>query len=448
MNPNETTTVGFRVRSGAEHGAAGRKGRTDPVREMIPLEEARALVCGAVEKSPVETVGLLDAVGRVVAADQASDIDVAPFAHSAMDGFALRAAEIAEATEEDPVVLRVIAEIGAGDVFEGIIGEGECVRIMTGACLPADADAVVKYEIVGVVEGDGKPGSVVSFAAPTKVGSNIRAAGEEAHAGDVVVEAGDVLTAAGVGFLAGCGVLEVPVYRRPRVAVICHGQRARAALRGARRPARSATPTATPWPPAPGRPAPRPIMLPIVQDTFEALRDAVAQAAREYDFVVTTGGAANGDFDFIKPVVAELGELLMTTVNMRPGKAQTFGIVEGTPVFGLPGNPAAAYVGFQMLIRPALRTMQGYRFMDHPVVKARLTADEKNRDPRRIYLRANLTSTAEGYEVTPAKNQSSGLFGPIQKTNCLAVMPEGTEPQPAGSIVDCLLLDIPEEVVL
>lgn len=138
----------------------------------------------------------------------------------------------------------------------------------------------------------------------------------------------------------------------------------------------------------------------------------------------------------------------MTTVNMRPGKAQTFGIVEGTPVFGLPGNPAAAYVGFQMLIRPALRTMQGYRFMDHPVVKARLTADEKNRDPRRIYLRANLTRTAEGYEVTPAKNQSSGLFGPIQKTNCLAVMPEGTEPQPVGSIVDCLLLDIPEEVVL
>ena len=191
--------------------------------EMISLEEARALVCGAVEKLPVETVELLDAVGRVVAADQTSDIDVSPFAHSAMDGFVLRAAEIADAAEESPAMLRVIAEIGAGDVFEETIGEGECVRIMTGACLPADADAVVKYEIVGVVEGDGKPGSVVSFSAPTKVGSNIRAAGEEAHAGDVVVEAGDVLTAAGVGFLAGCGVLEVPVYRRPRVAVIATG---------------------------------------------------------------------------------------------------------------------------------------------------------------------------------------------------------------------------------
>ena len=406
-------------RDGAEHGAAGRKGRTDPVREMIPLEEARALVCGAVEKLPVETVELLDAVGRVVAADQTSDIDVAPFAHSAMDGFALRAAEIAEATEEAPATLRVIAEIGAGDVFEGTIDDGECVRIMTGACLPADADAVVKYEIVGVVEGDGKPGSVVSFAAPTKVGSNIRAAGEEAHAGDVVVEAGDVLTAAGVGVLAGCGVLEVPVYRRPRVAVIATGSEL-------------VPPSEVP---GPGK----------IRNSNSY---AVAAAAREYDLVVTTGGAANGDFDFIKPVVAELGELMMTTVNIRPGKAQTFGMVEGTPVFGLPGNPAAAYLGFQLLIRPALRTMQGYRFMDHPVVKARLTADEKNRDPRRIYLRANLTRTAEGYEVTPAKNQSSGLFGPIQKTNCLAVMPEGTAPQPAGSIVDCLLLDIPEEVVL
>ena len=290
-------------RDGAEHGAAGRKGRTDPVREMIPLEEARALVCGAVEKLPVETVELLDAVGRVVAADQTSDIDVAPFAHSAMDGFALRAAEIAEATEEAPATLRVIAEIGAGDVFEGTIDDGECVRIMTGACLPADADAVVKYEIVGVVEGDGKPGSVVSFAAPTKVGSNIRAAGEEAHAGDVVVEAGDVLTAAGVGFLAGCGVLEVPVYRRPRVAVIATGSElvppsevpGPGKIRNSNSYAMAACAREA------GAEA---VMLPIVQDTFEALRDAVAAAAREYDLVVTTGGAANGDFDFIKPVVA------------------------------------------------------------------------------------------------------------------------------------------------
>lgn len=418
------------------------------MKDMISLEEARALVCGAVAPTDVEEVGLLDAVGRVAAADLTSDIDVSPFAHSAMDGFALRAAEIGTATEEAPVVLRVIAEIGAGDVFAGVIGAGECVRIMTGACLPDDADAVVKYEIVAVVEGDGRTGSTVSFAAPTKVGSNIRPAGEEARAGEVIVAAGEVISAAGVGFLAGCGVLEVPVCRRPRVAVIATGSEL-------------VPPTEVPGPgkirnsnsyamaACASRAGAVPHILPIVEDTYEALRAAVDAASREYDFVVTTGGAANGDYDFIKPVVADLGELKMATVNMRPGKAQTFGLVNGTPVFGLPGNPAAAYVGFELIIRPALRTMQGYGFLDHPVVRARLTQNEKNRDPRRIFLRGTLTRAADGvFEVTPARNQSSGLFGPIQKTNCMAVLPDGTEPQPAGTMVDCILLDVPEEVCL
>ncbi len=418
------------------------------MKDMISLEEARALVCGAVAPTDVEEVGLLDAVGRVAASDLTSDIDVSPFAHSAMDGFALRTADIGTATEEAPVVLRVIAEIGAGDVFAGVIGAGECVRIMTGACLPDDADAVVKYEIVAVVEGDGRTGSTVSFAAPTKVGSNIRPAGEEARAGEVVVAAGEVISAAGVGFLAGCGVLEVPVRRRPRVAVIATGSEL-------------VPPTEVPGPgkirnsnsyamaACASRAGAVPHILPIVEDTYEALRAAVDAASREYDFVVTTGGAANGDYDFIKLVVADLGELKMATVNMRPGKAQTFGLVNGTPVFGLPGNPAAAYVGFEMLIRPALRNMQGYGFLDHPVVRARLTQNEKNRDPRRIFLRGTLTRAADGvFEVTPARNQSSGLFGPIQKTNCMAVLPDGTEPQPAGTMVDCILLDVPEEVCL
>ncbi len=429
-------------------GAVGPFQKGGLVKEMIPLEEARALVTGAMATMPVERVGLLDAVGRVVAEDLTSDIDVSPFAHSAMDGFAVHGADLAGATPEAPVSLRVIGEIGAGDVFEGAIAPGECVRIMTGACLPADADAVVKYEIVDVVEGDGKTGSTVAFAAPTKERSNIREAGEEARAGEVIVRAGEVLGDAGVGFLAGCGVLEVPVYARPRVAIIATGSEL-------------VPPTEVPGPgkirnsnsyamAACAKEAGCvPTMLPPVPDTFDGLSAAVAQAARDYDFVVTTGGAANGDYDFIKPVVAELGELKMTTVNMRPGKAQTFGLVEGTPVFGLPGNPAAAYVGFQMLIRPALRTMQGYTCMDHPVVKARLTSDEKNKDPRRIFLRSVLTRAEDGtYEVTPARNQSSGLFGVIQKTNSMAIMPDGTEPQPAGSWVDCILLDVPEEVAL
>ncbi len=416
--------------------------------EMISLEEAVELVLSHVEPLPTERVSVLDAIGRVAAEDLRSDIDVAPFAHAAMDGFALHASDIAAASEEAPVNLAVIAEIGAGSVYEGAIEPGECVRIMTGAPLPADADAVVKYEIVGVVEGDGKPGSVVSFAAPTKVGSNIRPAGEEARAGEVIVGAGEVISSAGVGFLAGCGVLELATYRRPKVAIIATGSElvdpSEVPTVGKIRNSNSYAMAA-----CAKQAGAVPTILPIVEDTYEALEAAVLAAADRFDFVVTTGGAANGDFDFIKPVVEAAGELYMTTVNMRPGKAQTFGLVKGTPVFGLPGNPAAAYCGFEMIIRPALRKMQGYGCLAHPHVMAALSKDVRKKDPRRILMRSTLTKDEAGaYVVTPAKNQSSGLFGVIQKSNCMAVMPEGMESKAAGDLVECFLLDVPEEVAL
>lgn len=416
--------------------------------EMISLEEARALVLSHVEPLSVEAVPVLEAVGRVAAAELRSDIDIAPFAHSAMDGFALRAEEIASASEGTPVELDVIAEIAAGDVYEGAIAAGQCVRIMTGAPLPDDADSVVKYEIVDVVTGDGKPGSRVAFAAPTALGSNVRQAGEEAKAGETVVEAGEVIGSAGVGFLAGCGVLEVPTYQRPRVAVISIGSElvdptevpTAGKIRNSNSYALAACVQA-----AGGVPS----ILPIVEDTQEALAAAVRDAAARFDFVVTSGGASNGDFDFIKPVVEELGELLMTTVNIRPGKAQTFGVVDGTPVFGLPGNPAAAYVGFEMIIRPALRKMQGYVHFERPMVLAKLSRDVKKKDPRRIFLRGTLYKNDEGdYVVAPAKNQSSGLFGVIQRSNCMAIMPEGLESRTAGSLIECVLLDVNEEVSL
>lgn len=418
------------------------------MKEMISLEEARELVLANVDPLPQETVPVLEAVGRVAAEDLRSDIDIAPFAHSAMDGFAVRAAELASASVEAPVEMDVIAEVAAGDVYEGSIGESQCVRIMTGAPVPDDADAVVKYEIVDVVAGDGKPGSRVAFTAPVKERNNVREAGEEAKAGEVVVEAGEVIGSAGVGFLAGCGVVEVPTHRRPRVAIISIGSElvdptevpTPGKIRNSNSYALAACAQAA---------GAAPTILPIVEDTLEALAAAVSAAAREYDFVVTSGGASNGDFDFIKPVVEELGELLMTTVNMRPGKAQTFGVVEGTPVFGLPGNPAAAYVGFEMIIRPALRKMQGYRHFTRPVVKAKLSRDVKKNDPRRIFLRSTLYKDDAGeYVVAPAKNQSSGLFGVIQRSNCMAIMPEGLESRTAGSLIDCVLLDVSEEVSL
>ena len=416
--------------------------------EMISPEEARQLIIDNVDALSTETVPLLEAAGRIAAEDLRSDIDVSPFAHSAMDGFALYVADIEHATEGAPVELKVVGEIPAGAWFEGTVNHGECVRIMTGAPVPAGLEAVVKYEIVGIVEGDGKTDSIVSFTAPADMGSNIRAAGEEAKAGEVFVHQGEQLSTAGIGFVAGCGYLEVPVYKRPRVGIIAIGSEL-------------VNPTEVPTPglirnsnsyalaacaQAAGA---VPTILPIVIDDEDLLAEAVLNATKEFDFIVTSGGASNGDYDFIKPVVERLGKLLMTNVNMRPGKAQTFGIVNDTPVFGLPGNPAAAYLGFELLIRPALRKMQGYTTFEHPIIKARLAGDKKKRDPRRFYMRAILTKNEEGVlEVQPAKNQSSGLFGIIQKTNCLAIFPENQTFIEAGSEIDCIVLDIDENIVL
>ncbi|MCI7504995.1 MAG: molybdopterin molybdenumtransferase MoeA, partial [Coriobacteriaceae bacterium] len=181
------------------------------MREMISPEEARELVLSKVQAGRVVTVDLLDALGRVAAQDVVSDMDVSPFAHSAMDGFALRSQDIAQASEGNPVKLRVIADVPAGSCHEGVIREGECVRIMTGAAVPEEADAVVKYEIVGVEEGDGKAGSLVSFTVPAKLRANIREAGEEAKAGETVLRQGEIVSSAGAGFLASCGSLSIDV---------------------------------------------------------------------------------------------------------------------------------------------------------------------------------------------------------------------------------------------
>ena len=353
----------------------------------------------------------------------------------------MRAAQLQSASPESPVELDVIAEVAAGDTFEGDIPEGACVRIMTGAPLPAAADAVVKYEIVRNVEGDGRPGSRVAFEAPAKLRGNVREAGGGARRrGRRSRRRGHQRRRRGLS-----GRLRRDRGSHPAPSACghhLHRQRARAAHPGSRR---GQDPQFQRLCAGRGRPR----RGRASHHSLEALKVAVLEAVREYDFVVTSGGASDGDFDFIKPCVEQTGELLMTRVNMRPGKAQTFGLVNGTPVFGLPGNPAAAYCGFEMLIRPALRKMQGYSNLQRPLVKARLARDAKKGDARRIYLRATITKDADGaYAVEPAKNQSSGLFGVIQRSNCLAVLPEGGEGRTAGSLVECILLDVNEDVCL
>lgn len=419
--------------------------------ELIPVEQARALLLDTVNTLETEKVPLIEALGRISAKNQTSDIDISPFDHSAMDGFAVVASDLANATPEAPIELPVIDEIPAGAYYDKVLQPGTCVRIMTGAPIPDGANAVVKYEIVTNLENDGRAPGRVAFSAPTSAGDNIRQKGEEIAAGEVAIKAGEPLSPAGAGLLASCGLSQVEVYKRPRVAVIPIGSELvepdTLPLPGQIRDGNSYAIGASVV-----RAGGIPHLHSIVPDDKDMLAAAVLEAIEESDFVVTSGGASNGDFDYIQQVVKEQGELFMDFVNMRPGKAQTFGLVKNTPVFGLSGNPAAAYCGFEMLVRPALRKMQGYATLDRPRVWARLSRDMKKKDSRRIYLRSTLERLDDGsLQVRPAKSQSSGLFSPFQSGNCLAILPEGapaSKKVEAGTLVECLLLDVDEGVVI
>lgn len=419
--------------------------------ELIPVEQARALLLDTVNTLETEKVPLIEALGRISAKNQTSDIDISPFDHSAMDGFAVVASDLANATPEAPIELPVIDEIPAGAYYDKVLQPGTCVRIMTGAPIPDGANAVVKYEIVTNLENDGRAPGRVAFSAPTSAGDNIRQKGEEIAAGEVAIKAGEPLSPAGAGLLASCGLSQVEVYKRPRVVVIPIGSELvepdTLPLPGQIRDGNSYAIGASVV-----RAGGIPHLHSIVPDDKDMLAAAVLEAVEESDFVVTSGGASNGDFDYIQQVVKEQGELFMDFVNMRPGKAQTFGLVKNIPVFGLSGNPAAAYCGFEMLVRPALRKMQGYATLDRPRVWARLSRDMKKKDSRRIYLRSTLERLDDGsLQVRPAKSQSSGLFSPFQSGNCLAILPEGvpaSKKVEAGTLVECLLLDVDEGVVI
>ncbi len=413
----------------------------------ISAEEAVELVVSTVHELETEHVDLVSAVGRVVSEDLTSDIDIAPFDNVAMDGFALKASQIVEATPDAPVKLKVIAEVPCGSYYDGDIADDECVRIMTGAPLPECCDCMVQYEKVDYLDTDGREGTTVAFSAPVEVGNNIRKAGEDIEAGAVAIAKHETVKAAGVGFLASCGITSVPVYRRPKVGVISIGSElveptelpTRGKIRNSNGYALEAQVVQ-----AGGIPQ----RYPIVEDTLEALTDQVLKASRECDFVVTSGGASNGDFDFIKPVIENNGKLLMTLVNMRPGKCQTFGLVNDTPVFGLPGNPAAAWCGFEIIIRQALRKMQGYTSFARPMIKAHLNGALRKKNERRMYLRATLDRVAGELVVTPASNQSSGLASTQQRSTCLIVKPEGTIVYENGDLVDVVLMDVEEGTVL
>ena len=412
----------------------------------LSVEEARELVFKRCRVLEAEDVPLLESLGRVLAADVRSDIDVAPFDNSAMDGYAVHASDLAAASEGAPVTLAVVSHIAAGDYSDLEVGPGQAARIMTGAPVPPGADAVVMVEFTEPGEADGSTGGTVAVKRSVREGENIRRRAEEVAAGDVVLSAGEVIGPATVGLLAATGHAVVRVRRRPRVAVISTGDElvevAETPGPGKIRNSNSYSIAAQVL--AAGG---VPLRYPILGDDPDATREAFTRAAAKADFIVTSGGVSVGDFDYVKPVLEELGEMEFCKVAMRPGNPQTLGSIEGVPFFGLPGNPTSTFVGFEIFVRPSLRYMQGHTALDRPRQTATLAHDVKKKQDRRYFLRARVEGDVDGKRtVSLSGSQSSALLTAAHRGNCLLVLPEGEGFFSEGSTVQVIRLDMEEGI--
>lgn len=413
----------------------------------ISIDEALTRVLDRVGALSEQRVELIDALGRVLSHDVVSDIDVTPFDNSSMDGYAVRSCDLEGASEASCVEMDVVGYIGAGSAFDDVLQPGQTVRLMTGAPMPQGADAVQKFELVNVVSGQGETGSRVSFSAPVKPGNFVRLAGEEFKAGEVALPAGTFVNAYALGMLASAGAREVDVYRRPVVGIFTIGSELMSMATAPADLERGKIRDSNSWTlaglvrEAGGEPR----LFGIVPDDRETIKTVLDEALACCDMVISAGGASQGDFDFIQEVISTQGQAVFSYLSLRPGKRQTFGIVEGKPVFGLSGNPAAASVGFELLIRPALRKMQGYADLARPQVRATLTSPIKKKEGRAFYNRGRVERGEDGSWIAYEHGtQSSALLGDLERCNCLIVIDEDNMGMQAGEQALCMRIDLPE----
>ena len=399
---------------------------------MIPLEEARQYALAACAPFHPTAVPLADALGLVASLAVKAEEPIPPFANTAMDGYAVRAADTAGA----PVTLVVVGSLAAGAAPDVEVGPGQAVRIMTGAPMPPGADAVVMVER----HEPAPDGASVEVREAVGAGQSVRAAGSDLTPGDVVIDRGTVLTAGHLGVLASLGVRRAPVYRRARVGVLSTGDELFDGT-GPLRPGQirdSNRPTLLALLRGAGCEA---VDLGLARDDEDEIAAAIRRGADECDAVLTSGGVSVGDFDYVKVVLDRLGQMRWMQVAIRPAKPFAFGTVAGTPVFGLPGNPVSSMVSFELFARPALRQMMGHTHLDRP--RARAVADEAMRrspDGKVHFVRVVATLEPDGrYHVRSAGGQSSHQLAAMAAANALVVLPDG-DGAPAGAEVDALLL--------
>ncbi len=448
-------------------------GEGEPV--VISVEEARERILSSFSVLPAGRRPLLEALGQVLAEDIVSDIDVPPRDNSAMDGYAVRADDTRGASESSPVSLKVIGEVAAGYESDREVTPGTAIRIMTGAPVPAGADAVVQFEDTDEgrpprlvhrmgVESGGRPsaregkarvaeGGEVKVYKLAPVGLNIREAGEDLKRGQLVFTKGTVIRPSEAGVLASLGYAQVPVYRRPRVAILSTGD--------------ELVDINEPLPPGKIRNSNSysvaalvlryggiPVLLGIARDVVEQLTAKLEQA-QSADMLITSGGVSMGDYDVVKDVLAAKGEVGFWQVRMKPGKPLAFGRIGKVPLIGLPGNPVSSMVTFEQFARPAILKMLGKVGWEKPTVEAILDDVAKNNDGRRCYYRAWVTrENGPEYVGGPTHrpefharltgSQGSGILTSMAQANGLVIIPEDVREVRPGQWVKVQMLDWPE----
>ena len=402
---------------------------------MLRIENALAIMFAHTPTLPTEEVNLTEAVGRWLCADAFSDLDLPPFNRARMDGYAMVAADTSAASATNAVTLQSIGEVAAGVAFEGALVSGQAVRIMTGAPVPAGADAVEKIEIIQV-NADG----TIALTAPVKTGQFITPRASEARCGEVVVTAGTTITPAVAAVLASFGHARVTAAQRPRLVLLSTGSELVEVHEtpGAAQIRNSNTYSLAGYAQRAGAEV---IRAGIVRDDFETTRAAIAEALAQADVVMLSGGVSMGDYDLVKPALQAVGaEILVEKVAMHPGKPTVFAKLGDKVIFGLPGNPVSVAVSFHLFALPVLRKLQGATELHLPRSQAFTTQAVKGAPPRRSHQPGRLRICDGRAEVEPLKWVGSSDLVAFMRADCLIVVPEDCAAIQTGELAEVIQL--------
>ena len=418
---------------------------------MISVEEARTRILGHFDILDPEFKSILDAQGQVLSEDMIGPFDLPPLDNSSMDGYAILSGDARGASAYKPVTLRVVGSLAAGQVPTKNVIPGTAIRIMTGAPIPDGADAVVPFENTDEMDrkSSGRELSEIDVRTEVPASANIRLAGQDVEKGDRVIPKGSTLGAAEIGVLASLGYEYVKVFRRPIVSIIATGNEL-LSIGGEPEAGKIYDSNSYSLAASVKNAGGVPHLVGIARDDVDDLSNKL-EAGLLSDILLTSAGVSKGDYDIVKDVLADRGQIDLWSVRMRPAKPLAFGMLDlnksdPVPHLGLPGNPVSALVGFEQFGRPAIRKMMGHKKLDRPTIWATLEETIHNYDNRKVFARAVVKKREGRYFVSLTGNQSSNILTSMSRANGLAICPEDIAVKEPGQLVEVQMLDWPEEV--